>query len=314
MIRLITPGERGVYFLTGHGEHDPGGAGDQAFSSVRQTLEDKNYSVRTLNLLATSQIPDDASAIVIAGPSEPITIDEIDIIASYLGSGGGLVVMEEPISLTAHNQAQDPLAAYLDADWGLELGQDLIVDLSSNKPFTAVANQYGSHSITQKMQGLVTFFPDARSVTIARDVSGIGQVELVQTASQSWAESDLEAVANGAEIVPDEGIDRLGPVSLAVAAENYETEGRVVVFGDSDFATDARFRAYGNGDLLINAVDWAAEQDELISLTPKERSSRVLLPPQPWALNLIVLILVFVLPGSVLLLGGATWYRRRHSE
>ncbi len=314
LIRLISPGERVVYFLTGHGEHDPTGVGDQAFSRVRLSLEAKNYSVLRLNLLASAEIPPDASAIVIAGPSEPLSGDEINLIARYLTDGGGLVVMEEPLPFTDYGLREDPLASYLDDVWGLTIGDDLIVDLSSNKPFTAVANQYGNHPITQKMQGLVTFFPDARSVSVGREVDGIGQEALVQTASQSWAETDLDAVARGAEIVPDEGTDRLGPVSLAVVAENYQTAGRVVVFGDSDFATDARFSAYGNGDLLLNAVDWAAEQDELISLTPKEQAPGLLVSPPPYVFNLIVFTLVFVLPGMVVMLGAAAWYRRRLSE
>ncbi len=53
-----------------------------------------------------------------------------------------------------------------------------------------------------------------------------------------------------------------------------------MVFGDSDFAIDANFSAYANGDLIINAVDWAVGQENLISLTPKNQTTRMLMSPK----------------------------------
>jgi hypothetical protein len=45
-----------VYFLTGHGERDPEGVGEEAYSLVKQVLESKNYMVGKLNLISTNQI------------------------------------------------------------------------------------------------------------------------------------------------------------------------------------------------------------------------------------------------------------------
>jgi hypothetical protein len=148
---------------------------------------------------------------------------------------------------------------------------------------------------------------------VNQEINGIEQVELVYTADQSWAESDLEAIAADLEIAPDEGVDRLGPVPLVVAAENLGTQARMVVFGDADFASDSRFDAYGNGDLFINALDWAAEQENQISLTPRQQTQRLLIPPTQTVFNMIVLLLVFILPGTVVLVGGYNWFQRRKS-
>jgi len=87
--------------------------------------------------------------------------------------------------------------------------------------------------------------------------------------------------------------------------------GRIVVFGDSDFASDAFYTQFGNGDIFINSVDWAAEQEELINLTPKDNIQRFLLPPQSVIQNLILLGVVFVLPGVVLLAGAVVWVQKR---
>jgi ABC-type uncharacterized transport system involved in gliding motility auxiliary subunit len=56
----------------------------------------------------------------------------------------------------------------------------------------------------------------------------------------------------------------------------------VVVFGNSVFATDQAFDAYGNGNMFINSVDWAAEQENLINITPREQTQRSLKPIENW--------------------------------
>ena len=317
LIKLINPESQTVYFLTGHGEYNPEEATDRAYSQVKTTLENKNYTVQTLNLLATNQVPEDAKVIVIAGPQKPVSQGEVDLLKTFVDGGGSLIVMEEPLPVTQFGDSPDPLAEYLTNDWGIQLGQDIVVDLTSNQPFIAVANSYGSHAITDKMAGLGTYFPTARSVVAGEGSSDATLTELVQTADQSWAETDLASLSNAAEtgqapqVNPDEGVDRMGPVPVAVAAQGISRSGRIVVFGDADFANDTFFSQLGNGDLFVNSVDWAAEQENLINLTPKENTQRMLVPPQRYTMNLILLGTVFLLPGIVLASGIGVWIQRR---
>ena len=317
LVRLISTGQRSVYFLTGHGEYSPEDSGDRSYSQIKTILESKNYTVKTFNLLAENKIPDDAQVVVIAGPMKPVSQGEVDQLKAFVDGGGKLIVMEEPLPVTDFGEDPDPLADYLAQSWGITLGKDIVVDLTSNQPFFAVANQYGDHLITQKMQGIVTYFPTARSVTISGDQTGNTDVELVYTANQSWGETDLTSLSASTEsgqslqVNPDQGVDLMGPVSIAVSGENTSNNSRVVVFGDSDFASDNFYDQYGNGDLLVNAIDWVDEQENLINLTPKDNVQRMLIPPQPYAMNLILLGSVFILPGSILLAGIVVWVQRR---
>ena len=316
LIRLISPDEHVVYFLTGHGEFDPQDSGEQGYSQAKATLEGKNYIVKQLNLLSENKIPEDAEVIVIAGPVKPVSQQEVDLLSAYLAAGGSLVVMQEPLPVTDFGDQPDPLADFLVNSWGLTLGKDMILDMSSNQPFVAVANQYGQHAITDKLQGLVSIYPTARSVSFAEG-SDKFPVTLVQTSQNSWGETDLQALASSAgsdtqpQIEPDEGVDLLGPVPLAASAEDQTSGARLVVFGDADFASDQLIGQYGNQDIFINSVDWAAEQEQLINLTPKENVQRMLIPPGPYTMNLILLASVFILPGIVLLAGVFVWVGRR---
>ena len=226
--------------------------------------------------------------------------------------------MQEPIPVTEFGDDPDPLAAYLEESWGIILGEDIVVDVSSNQLFVAVANEYGNHPITEKMQGLMTFYPTVRSITSIPTDLGPNLTSLVFTSPQSWAETDFAALQVSAEtqqapqLTPNEGIDILGPVPLAVSAEAPATSGgRLVVFGDSDFASDGFYAQFGNGDIFINSLDWVAEQEEIINLTPKDNVQRFMLPPQNVIQNAILLGVVFVLPGLVLFAGVVVWAQKR---
>jgi ABC-type uncharacterized transport system involved in gliding motility auxiliary subunit len=99
---------------------------------------------------------------------------------------------------------------------------------------------------------------------------------------------------------------------MAAVAENANTSARVVVFGNSLFASDQIFDAYGNGNLFINSVDWAAEQDDLIDLTPGSTpTERTFTPPNNVQWIVILLGNICLIPGLIVLAGITTWLARR---
>ena len=312
IIRLMNPEEQKIYFLTGHGEYNPEDTGERGYSEVKRTLESKNYTIDTLNLFTDDQIPDDAKVIVIAGPVKPLAEEEIEKLKEFLDEGGSVIAMQEPLPVTEFEDQEDLLAGYLSENWGVVLGEDIVIDPNSPQPFAPFAGEYGSHPITAKLARLTSVFPTVRSAIANKAPSGISQVELVKTGANTWAESDLEAVINDPQGLDFDGEnDKQGPVSLAVAAEKFEPGSRLVVFGDSDFANDSNFFAYANGDLLINSIDWAIGQEDLINLTPKQTTQRFMLPINQINMNLILLGTIIVLPGLALLAGFIVWFQRR---
>jgi ABC-type uncharacterized transport system involved in gliding motility auxiliary subunit len=313
LVRLLNPEKQAVYFLTGHGERSPDDSGQDSLSLLKRTLESKNYTVQTLNLLAENKIPDDAKVVVIAGPRKPISQSEVDQLKSYADNGGALVVMEDPIPVTDFGDAPDPLAEYLAKDWNIQLGNNIVVDLTSQQPFAPYAARYGNSPITEKLSNTTSQFPTVRSATVLTNtLSGVSPVELVFTAQQSWAETDLTNLSEGSsQIAFDQGADVPGPISLAVSAENFQAKSRVVVIGDSDFALYVNYVYYANGDFIVNSIDWAAGQESLINLTPKENKQRMLLPPQSAMMNLILLGTVILVPGLALVGGAWVFVQRR---
>src|SRR5512147_60518 len=160
-------------------------------------------------------------------------------------------------------------------------------------------------------------------------IEGISAQDLVKTSDQSWAESDL---ALKGPIKFEEGKDRMGPVALAAVAtvkgpapaptpapspaaspapeETKAPEGRVVAVGDADFASNSLLGIQGNQDFFLNAVAWLAEDAELISIRPKEPENQAMFLSRQVQQNVAWLALA-VLPGLFVVLGVATWWRRR---
>ncbi|PWH14615.1 MAG: hypothetical protein DDG60_07630 [Anaerolineae bacterium] len=304
LLRLINPQARVVYFTTGHGENSIEQASDIAYTLAVGTLRKKNYTVQTLNLQATGKVPEDASVVVIGGPQVPLTESEVQALDAYLNNGGSLIVMYEPQPLSRFGDLPDPLTSLL-AKWGIAFNNDFVIDPNINPASFAIsnANAYPQHPITQRMMGFNSLYPTARSLNLNTETAGVTVTRLVVTNENAWGETNFASIdSNQVDFAADQ--DTPGPLTLAASAENFTTKGRLVVFGDSEFTADGLY-ARGNGDIFINAVDWAAEQENLINLTPKAATPRTFRAPGTLGFLGIVLSSLCFLP--LMIVGGGVW-------
>jgi len=235
----------------------------------------------------------------------------VALLKGYVNAGGSLVVMEDPTIVTEFGTSSDPLAKYLTSDWGITLNDDIVIDLvNTQNPLQAVSSQIGQHPITQNLtQNYIVILPQARSLSIAtQPIENVTQTPIIMTTDQSWGEM---AWVSGEQPVFDPEKDTPGPLNLAIAGENTATQGRVVVFGNSLFAATDGFDAYGNGNMFINSVDWAAQQEDLINITPREPTLRTFIPPTNAGFIIMIIVAVLVLPGLVVFAGVSSWLARR---
>jgi ABC-type uncharacterized transport system involved in gliding motility auxiliary subunit len=89
------------------------------------------------------------------------------------------------------------------------------------------------------------------------------------------------------------------------------TESRLVVLGNSDFATDGLFQNQLNGDVFLNSVTWLSQQDQQsLSIRPKETKNRRINLTTTQA-NLLTLSSLFFLPLIGFVTAVAIWWKRR---
>ena len=100
-----------------------------------------------------------------------------------------------------------------------------------------------------------------------------------------------------------------GPAAPA-AGDAPKPETRVVVFGDSDFGTNAYAGVPGNSNFFANAVNWLAQQENLIAIRPRDPEDRRITLTRDQEQRIFWLT-VLIIPGLILLVGVQTWWRRR---
>jgi ABC-type uncharacterized transport system involved in gliding motility auxiliary subunit len=199
--------------------------------------------------------------------------------------------------------------------WSVDVGNNIVLDISGMGrllgmgPAAPLVNSYGQHAITERMR-LMTFFPLARSVSPATPpVEGITVDKLLNTNDRSWGETDTKS----GEAQFNEGKDLKGPVTIAVAVSKDagdNKKSRMVVYGDSDFATNASYAQAGNGNLFTNTVNWLARDENFISIKPKSQDDRRLEMTEAQG-RLVSYVVLILLPVGVLITGISVWMKRR---
>jgi ABC-type uncharacterized transport system involved in gliding motility auxiliary subunit len=331
IIKVVSGRQPKVYFTQGHGEHDTTSAERDGYNGVSGALGKENYTVDKLTLAQAGSVPDDASVVVVAGPRTDFFPPEIDAIKKYLSKGGKLLLELDPPDRPDSPPLTNLVA--LAHDWGIDLGNDIVVDVSgmgrligASEAVPVAAPPYPSHPITQRFN-LLTAYPLARSAAPASGgVNGHTAQAIVETGPRSWAETDLKGVLESKPVEYNEGKDKKGPVAIASAVSAAVTdagaakttdggndakpETRVVVFGDSDYASNSALGVQGNRDLFMNTIGWLSQQESLISIRPKEADDRRITMTAAQQTNLNILS-VFIIPACILGAGVYTWWRRR---
>jgi len=288
LIKVTREGVKKIYFTTGHGEKDYESSEKTGLSKAKDAIAELNYEIDKIFLVQPpDSIPSDCALLIVSGPQTDLLQPERTKIDAYLKRGGKLLLMLEPESPPSYSD--------LLKDWGVSVGNDLIVELSpvgqlfGAGPIMPVVNSYAKHAISKGFNGMMTLFAQARSVSRAADTpTGVSVTEIAKTSNNSWGET-TPLDADG-KVGFDAATDNKGPLAIFTVAEKKaekprktedaydlgtgDVKTRLAVFGDSDFATNAYFNFQANGNLFLNTVNWLAEEEDLISIRPHDPEDR----------------------------------------
>ena len=312
LMKLAKGERKTIYFVEGHGEKPIDSGQQGGMDDARAGLEREGYVVGTINLIVDEAIPEDASALVWAGPLNEPFDEEVERVDRYLNQGGSVLVMIDPVPSAS-------LEALL-GRWSVSVGNDFVVDASGMGrllgagPEIPIVLDYGAHAITEGFDGVMTFFPLARSVTPdSAPADDVTATYLLQSGARSWGETDFE----NSQASMDADVDLPGPVSLGVVAtRNLDIESgdpavaRLVVLGDSEFASNGYFTQQGNGNFFLNIVSWLAEDESFISIRPRLPEDRPLTLTDAGGRVSLYLSMV-LLPLGIVAMGISVWMKRR---
>lgn len=315
-IRDLKSNTRTICFVTGSGEHQIDETGGDGYSRFKDLLGKEAYQAKSISLLTTAEVPSDCTVMVVAGPKSDYQQPEVDAIKKYVEGGGrAMFLLNPPLKMGRTEIADNDALSQVLESWGITPGKDLILDLNPIGRLAglgyedALVTRYDSHEIVNTMKGSATAFPYSRSLEVkSGDKTTVDK--LFESSESSLATEKLDTP----RINASDPKNKKGPLTLA-AAGSYRTgrensQGRFVVVGSSDWVANAFLPFNGNRDLAMNAINWLASDEELISIRPKDRDIRTITMTQS-QLNWVGITSLGILPIGVAIAGVWVWWRRR---
>jgi ABC-type uncharacterized transport system involved in gliding motility auxiliary subunit len=314
-IRAEKSGTKKVCFVQGSGEHNLEESGNTGLSRFKDALSKENYDPSAISLLQNAQVPNDCTVLVVAGPQYAYQQPQVDAIKKYVENGGrALFMLDPPLKMgktpTAKNEALDKLLS----DWGVTLEDNLVLEVNpigqlfGLGPEVPLITQYGTQPIVNDLHS-ATGFPLAQSMTIAnKDKTTVEK--LFSTGDRAEATTNLSAES----VTLGDPKNRKGPFILG-AAGTYSTgkpneQGRFVVVGNSGFAANNFISFNANRDLVMNTINWLAQDEDLISIRPKENENRRL-NANAAQMRLFLYFTLIALPLLIIGSGVSVFLKRR---
>lgn len=273
-----------VYFLTGHGEVNPGDKSESGYAGIANRMRQENIQLQVLDLLKMPEIPANCSLLIVGAPRKQLSLQEMDQIDRYIAGGGNvLALLEYDTDITVAESLLQmglffiPNLAVEDQDYNPQLGRVTIepslVSGEITKPL--MRNRLGLLMPTGC--GLQVLPEEHR---VSKDKYVIEP--LLRTSRNSYGEVNMKEIRSR-EVSQDKK-DLSGPLVIAYSVkrqmqeiytnesgvETNTFEARMVAVGDSDFANNTYFEKYGNSDFFLNAVNYLLRRESDITMRPKD--------------------------------------------
>lgn len=318
--QLLSKKRRTIYVLRGHGEKNVDDPGPDGLSSLKDLLDNENYDLavwdpyRDKDAQGIPVVPTDASALLVAAPTAPITEGVDDAIVAFVAGGGALMVMLEP---------DTPMPLVLER-MGVTVPEGIVADEKFIAPFVGrPVVQYGRHNIVNELaeKSMLTVLDRIAGVRMLdTPPDWIDAVPVLKTSRDGWVDRGGTLRVGGGGVFEPE-IDLAGPftyawaLSLQPGGDSLVNEGkrvsRVLLIGDSDFATNSLLaEGPGNATFCVNAFRWLVWDDARISLIGSPTAVRRLALTEDDRQRILWMVLG-LFPLLTFVAGAGVWASRR---
>jgi ABC-type uncharacterized transport system involved in gliding motility auxiliary subunit len=296
-----------VYEIMGHNEIPLGDL------QMQDMIERENYSLRQLNLIL-SDVPEDASVLVLNSPRSDFTPGEAEKLLQYLEKGGRFLVLMD------YRSQQTPNLDEMFRSYGIRFDYGVVIEQNQN---------YNTGSIYQVVPDTVshditTPLTESRTPVVLSLARGISELDvrrrtisftpLLSSSANSYLRTDLENTSQ----IPVAG-DLPGPISLGIAimdpqyVQNEEPQTRIVAIGCGALLEPVSVFSQipGNLDLFMNSLTWLENRPESLSIRSK---GVMIFPMRITGMHMIIfgILFVVIIPLAFFVTGFITWLRRRH--
>jgi ABC-type uncharacterized transport system involved in gliding motility auxiliary subunit len=348
IIKISREKKKTIYFLEGHGEGSIEDLEDGGYSQAKTELEKLAYDVKKLSLALPDTFPVDVDLLIVPGPQKDLFPDEMETIRNFLHKGGRVFFMIDPQTAPGLSPFLAEFGVKLEDDVIVDtvsrlMGGDYFMPVVSEYEYHDITSKFRyatffpftrSVDIAEEMPEGISANVLAKTsqnswserqlteqqVTFDEKTDKAGPIPLAVVATIEYkddqpeeesAKSDEPKAESEAEVeqeTPQEEDKEEG--AAEIEEKTPKSEGRLAVFGDSEFVSNRYFYTSGNGNFFLNTAAWLTEEADLISIQPKTASPKTiqLTPSQG---RMIFFVSLIILPLAVLVTGITIWARRK---
>ncbi len=294
-----------MYTLSGHGES----ALDPTYINY---ITSDNIAVNDLNLL-TSEIPGDCTSILINVPTTDISAAEKDKLIAYLGEGGSIILVT---GATTYTSALMPNLTALAKHMGLEAEDGIVMETDQN-----LYTGYGFNllpKIGSTAEKPLSLMSSSNLYVLASAAHGITSdgthsvSALLTTSDSAYVKKDLYSQNLDKTSEDPEGEFFVGATSTGSASGKRSTASHLVWFSASTLSAYSAQGSLpsGNYEMFLSVINWLNENESSISIESKSTQIQALTITEAESMIWSVVV-VFVIPITVFVLGFAVWFKRR---
>jgi hypothetical protein len=321
-----------ICFTTGHGEKRLEDGGPRGLGELASRLKKNNFDpIEVDTSLPSEKNPlDECRVAMIVGPTLPFAAEDAARIRGWFDAGGSVFVLSSPVP-DSDNRRMLPLGLdALTSAAGIGLDETFVFEGDAARKLPGgFGEQFLAepkmHPITQGLVGernrdLKILMTASRSLSRTGTTS-VPPAELLGTSKEAFAMTDFFAWAERGGPPQHTGADRQGPLAIAMAAElpkksEAAAHGpRMVVVGTASVALGQNWQERvlrGGAIFTESALSWLATERPMVDVPDKPAVAGARINEA--SLGELLRYVVLYMPGAVLLLGIAVYFRRRSSE
>ena len=296
-------------FTTGHGE-------TANLDELEGILTSGNYEVGRINL-ATEEIPEDATMLILSSPTTDFTDEEINTLDAFLENGGNAIVSMTP----AVTGTLTRLERYFE-EWGVRYEKAMVMDTAqclAGYPMYIVPTIDVFEGITDQITTAARYvtIPGAMPLTALFSSNGWRTVSpLMHTSDTAYSKAVVGETILSYDKADD---DAEGPFNVTLLATETHTSSDLeysyssILFCNAGMISDTvlSYENMLNSQYVAAVVSLVTRETDAVIIEPKNYESTALsiLGSQ---VRTLFWVLIVVIPIGILVIGLIIWLRRRH--
>jgi ABC-type uncharacterized transport system involved in gliding motility auxiliary subunit len=323
-----------AYFTVGHEELSKqarDGSKGSSIRDLRRVIEQLNYRIKDLGIAQGlgSEIPPDASVVIVAGPQKDLLPAEISSLRRYLERGGRMMVFLDPEAGLTLETLLNPFGLKFTPEKLANDQAHVRITHTDADRYNLFSNRFSAHpsvtTLSRNSNRVVTVVPGAgylEEIPAAPELGSKPQVQFtIHSMPFTWNDVNKNRIFDASE-EKRKIYELAAVVTMKVSAANKPAtaskkktgkqdrknadEMQMIVVADSDLISDRVFRNPGNGYLFLDGIKWLVGEEEIIGETTSEEDVRIMhtrKEDQIW-----FYLTIFGVPAMVL--GAGLFYTR----